>query len=66
MDILLLVCSKHLIRDTTRPNVIIAETIKGKGVTFMENKYIWHYGVLSEARYNKAILEINNTQGHGQ
>lgn len=28
---------------TTKPKVIIAHTIKGKGVSYMENQFIWHY-----------------------
>lgn len=42
------------------PNAIIAETIKGKGVSFVEGKYKWHFGVLTETRYNKAMNELNN------
>jgi len=48
-------------RDLSCPNAIIAETVKGKGVFFMENKYNWHHNVLSESKYNKAIVEINNS-----
>lgn len=38
---------------TDKPRVIIAETIKGKGISFMENNYIWHDKVL-----NRDLLEI--------
>ena len=41
------------------PNAIIAETIKGKGVSFMENARIWHHGVLIEKQYQEAIKEID-------
>ena len=41
-----------------KPNAIVAETIKGKGVSFAENKYKWHFGVLNESRYNKAMGEL--------
>jgi len=41
------------------PNAIIAETIKGKGISFMENKYNWHYAVLPEKKYQKAMEELN-------
>lgn len=40
------------------PTAIIAETVKGKGVSFMENKYNWHFTVLPEGKYNKAIAEL--------
>lgn len=41
-----------------RPTVIIAETVKGKGVSFMEDKAKWHHGDLNELRYNKALKEL--------
>ena len=43
----------------TAPTAIIAETVKGKGISFMENKYNWHFTVLSEGKYKKAIAELN-------
>ena len=46
-------------RDKNRSNAIIAKTIKGKGISFMENKYNWHHNVLNETRYNKALSELN-------
>lgn len=51
-------------RDLSHPNAIIAETIKGKGVSFMENKYNWHHNILSESKYIKAILELNISINH--
>ena len=41
-----------------RPTAIIAETVKGKGVSFMENKYNWHFTVLPEGKYKKAMAEL--------
>ena len=49
-------------RDIGRPNAIIAETIKGKGVSFMENKANWHFASLSEGRYKKAITELSSQE----
>lgn len=43
-----------------KPNAIIAETVKGKGVSFMENKTNWHFASLPENRYKKAITELMN------
>lgn len=40
------------------PRVVIAETIKGKGISFMENKYTWHTGVLTDELYEQAIKEL--------
>lgn len=47
-----------------QPTAIIAETVKGKGVSFMENKAKWHHGDLNELRYNKAIKELKEEK-HG-
>lgn len=41
------------------PKAIIAKTIKGKGVSFMENNNMWHYTRLNEESYLEAISEIN-------
>lgn len=40
------------------PKVIIANTIKGKGVSFMENNYVWHHGILSEKQFRDAMDEV--------
>lgn len=40
------------------PTVIIAETVKGKGVSFMENDNIWHYAQIKDDDYQKAITEL--------
>jgi len=44
-----------------KPHVIIAHTIKGKGVDFMENKLIWHYKSPSEEEYKIAIKQLENS-----
>ena len=47
--------------DKNAPLAIIANTIKGKGVSFMENDNAWHGKVINEENYIKAIKEINNS-----
>ncbi|MFA5053465.1 MAG: transketolase [Parcubacteria group bacterium] len=42
-----------------RPTVIIAHTIPGKGVSFMENNYLWHGKVPNGKEANIALEEIN-------
>ncbi len=42
------------------PTLIIAKTVKGKGVSFMENKIEWHGKAPSEEEYNKAIEELDS------
>lgn len=44
--------------DDTRPKCIIAKTIKGSGVSFMENKLEWHYLPMSDEQYIQAIKQI--------
>ena len=40
------------------PTVIIANTIKGKGVSFMENNYAWHGSAPNEQQYNQAMQDL--------
>ncbi len=44
-----------------KPSVIIAKTIKGKGVSFMENQAGWHGKAPSEEEYNRAMEELNSS-----
>ena len=41
------------------PKVIIAHTVKGKGVSFMENTLIWHYRSPDEMQYEAAYKELS-------
>lgn len=41
-----------------KPTAVIANTIKGKGVSFMESVAKWHHGVPSDAEYARAIEEL--------
>lgn len=41
-----------------KPFVIIADTIKGKGIDFMENVASWHYGGLDEDSRDKALKSL--------
>ena len=41
-----------------RPYAIIAKTVKGKGVSFIENNKSWHQSVLNENQYQQAVEEI--------
>jgi transketolase len=41
-----------------KPSLIIAHTVKGKGVSFMENQLSWHHGVPSQEQYAQAIEEL--------
>ena len=41
-----------------KPTVIIANTIKGKGVSFMENNILWHYRTPQGEEYEAALKEL--------
>jgi transketolase len=41
-----------------KPTMIIANTIKGKGISFMENVVKWHHGVLTDEQYKQAVREL--------
>jgi len=43
-----------------KPNLVIAHTVKGKGVSYMENVIKWHHGVPSEKQYEDALSELDN------
>jgi transketolase len=42
-----------------RPGLVIARTIKGKGVSFMENETKWHHGVPNDEEYVLALAELD-------
>ncbi len=62
-------CNGHCISDlrhvfglagqrSGRPQAIIAETVKGKGVSFMEGKSVWHGKPLTQQEYSAAATEL--------
>jgi transketolase len=45
-----------------KPNVVIAHTTKGRGVSFMEDSVSWHYNSPSKEQMQSALLEIQGTK----
>ena len=45
-----------------RPVAIVANTIKGKGVSFMENNPKWHSGALTDEEYQIAMKDLKNSK----
>lgn len=41
-----------------KPNLILAHTIKGKGVSFIENSKVWHHKVPNDEEYDTALREL--------
>ncbi len=51
-------------RQTTgKPSAVIAHTVKGKGISFMENNRNWHHGVLTKEQYASALKELEEKDG---
>lgn len=52
---------KNALNKTTfgKAKAVIAHTVKGKGVSFMENTAAWHHGVVNQKKYDKAMEELN-------
>jgi transketolase len=42
-----------------KPTCVLANTVKGKGISFMENVTRWHHGVPTEQEYHKAMSELD-------
>lgn len=49
-------------RSNGKPKAIVARTIKGKGVSFMENDNIWHYTRLTPENHARAVSEVTGTR----
>ncbi len=43
----------------TKPSVIIAHTVKGKGISFMENTVHWHHHPINKEEFELAMNELN-------
>lgn len=44
--------------DTAKPSLLVAHTVKGKGVSFAENTYVWHSNMVTDEVYAKALAEL--------
>ena len=45
-----------------KPTLILANTIKGKGVSFMENVAKWHHGVPSDSELKQALADLDQAE----
>jgi transketolase len=45
-----------------RPHVVIAHTVAGKGVSYMERQVKWHYWPMSDEEYARALREIGDAE----
>jgi transketolase len=54
--------NKALKRNSKKPMATVANTIKGKGVSFMENQLLWHYKNPDDEFYKNAIAELKKNK----
>ncbi|MDQ6479126.1 transketolase [Dyadobacter sp. LHD-138] len=47
-----------------KPSLVIAHTVKGKGVSYMENQLKWHHGVPTQQQYADALEELDLLDGN--
>lgn len=45
-----------------QPNLFLASTVKGKGISFIENAQEWHHHVPSDQEYQNALVELDHLQ----
>jgi transketolase len=45
-------------KSSDRPTLILANTVKGKGVSFMENQASWHHGGIDDKKLELSLLEL--------
>jgi len=58
----LILAIKKTKKGKKQPSIIIAQTVKGKGISFMENRAEWHNNKLSEEQYKSALSELGSVQ----
>jgi transketolase len=49
-------------QESVYPTVVIANTIKGKGISFMENAREWHHSRLNDSLYLQAMKELEEAR----
>ncbi len=48
----------HVPIEPGKPSAIIANTVKGKGVSFMENTHLWHFKPIDSDQFQQALKEL--------
>jgi len=47
-----------------KPNLVLAHTVKGKGISYMEDQIQWHHRVPTDGEYATALLELDAAEKH--
>jgi transketolase len=50
---------------TDKPKVVVANTVKGKGISFMEGNNEWHHNRLTAEQFNRGIAELDALEARG-
>jgi transketolase len=50
---------EYLPREPRKPTCVVAHTVKGKGVSFMENRLLWHYRAPDSEELGRALAEVD-------
>lgn len=58
----LLAVFENLPFEAGKPNLIMAHTVKGKGISFIEDQVQWHHHVPTDAEYATALLELDEAE----
>jgi transketolase len=48
--------------ESRKPTCVVASTVKGRGVSFMEDVAKWHHGVPSKAEFDRVLDELNRAE----
>lgn len=64
IDTLISAFNSSFANSNQQPIAIIANTVKGKGISFMENNKEWHHSVLSKNQYLEALSELGGSYGN--
>ena len=54
---------KNLPQDSQTPQLILAKTVKGKGLDFMEGTRLWHVGLLAGKDAENAVAQLQEAEG---
>ena len=49
------------LRHDSRPIAVVASTVKGKGISFMEGNPDWHHGILTQTLFDTAMAELEGS-----
>jgi transketolase len=48
--------------ESGKPNLVLAHTVKGKGISYMEDNAVWHHHVPTEMEYDLALVELDQSK----